>query len=445
MTKICFKCKRELDISMFSKNCRAKDGLNTQCRDCIKEYRESIKNRQKDIYQDFYGKHKFLDNTEYKFCSSCHNWLTLDNFSLRKDSKDGLRDQCVDCRKLQYATWANKNIEQNIKSQDKITHKICTCCGLDKDISNFTKCLTNPDGYQYNCIDCKRNYRQENKEHIRKVSKAYRERPDVKQNARDYYNNYYSNPENIERRKKNSVIWYNNNKDKARKYYEDNKEHILEKSRELSKIYRQSEKYNSPEEIEKRRQYHKQWYQERYKEKLEKQKLYEMFKLTPEYKELKRQKARERWYSIPKEERQAKAKQYRQTNIDKLKIKDKERHKKDKLNRNMSKALYKALKESKAERHWEDLVPYNLCQLRQHLESQFTSEMNWDNYGTYWEIDHIIPQNLFKIKTEQDRDFQICWSLANLRPLEKSLNRQRPKDGSDISNEIKQQILSYII
>jgi len=26
-----------------------------------------------------------------------------------------------------------------------------------------------------------------------------------------------------------------------------------------------------------------------------------------------------------------------------------------------------------------------------HLEQQFNSNMNWDNYGSYWEIDHIIP------------------------------------------------------
>jgi hypothetical protein len=28
---------------------------------------------------------------------------------------------------------------------------------------------------------------------------------------------------------------------------------------------------------------------------------------------------------------------------------------------------------------------------KQHLESQFKYEMNWDNYGSYWEIDHIYP------------------------------------------------------
>lgn len=26
-----------------------------------------------------------------------------------------------------------------------------------------------------------------------------------------------------------------------------------------------------------------------------------------------------------------------------------------------------------------------------YLEQQFDKNMNWDNYGTYWEIDHIVP------------------------------------------------------
>ena len=26
-----------------------------------------------------------------------------------------------------------------------------------------------------------------------------------------------------------------------------------------------------------------------------------------------------------------------------------------------------------------------------YLEQQFTTDMNWDNYGVYWEIDHTIP------------------------------------------------------
>jgi 5-methylcytosine-specific restriction endonuclease McrA len=28
---------------------------------------------------------------------------------------------------------------------------------------------------------------------------------------------------------------------------------------------------------------------------------------------------------------------------------------------------------------------------KQHLEQQFTLKMNWENWGIYWEIDHIVP------------------------------------------------------
>ena len=120
---------------------------------------------------------------------------------------------------------------------------------------------------------------------------------------------------------------------------------------------------------------------------------------------------------------------------------DNRRNKKQRFGRSFSGAINRALKGNKAEQHWEDLVPYNLEQLRQHLESQFTPEMNWDNYGNYWEVDHIIPQSLFSFTTYQDEQFQICWSLANLRPLTVVENIQRPKDGSDISDDIRQNIL----
>ena len=112
------------------------------------------------------------------------------------------------------------------------------------------------------------------------------------------------------------------------------------------------------------------------------------------------------------------------------------------LNKVMSSSLYHALKDNKAEQHWEDLVPYNLQQLKEHIELQFTPEMTWNNYGEYWEVDHIIPQNTFSFTSHLDRDFQICWSLANLRPLNWLVNRQRPKDGSDVSEELRQKILN---
>lgn len=119
-----------------------------------------------------------------------------------------------------------------------------------------------------------------------------------------------------------------------------------------------------------------------------------------------------------------------------------QRYYENQLGNCLSSGMRHALKGNKAGRHWEDLVPYNLQKLKEHLEKQFTPNMSWSNYGTYWEIDHIIPQCQFG---KDSKSFQICWSLANLRPLEKSLNRQRPKDGSDISEELKNKILNQNI
>ena len=115
------------------------------------------------------------------------------------------------------------------------------------------------------------------------------------------------------------------------------------------------------------------------------------------------------------------------------------------LNDSFSVGIRKSLKENKADQHWETLVTYTLQQLKEHLESQFNKNMSWDNYGSYWEVDHIVPKNTFEFTTYTDKQFKICWSLINLRPLEKTANRRRPKDGSDISEELKQQILNQVI
>lgn len=441
-TKVCARCKKELGIDNFNKNLKARDGLCSYCRDCSAEYKKEYKENP-DIYKEFYGKHKIIDGIEYKFCSTCHNWIELDEFPKRKDSKDGYRDQCKNCRNKNYKKWADNNIKKNMEQKDTITHKVCTKCGEDKNISEFNLCLTNPDGFQYWCKSCQIKYKNDNRDYISKVSKLYRERPEVKEYMKNYAKKYLENPENKQRALENSRRWYKKNPDKVKKYYEENKEALRIKSRIYGELYRNSEKYRSQEEIIKRQIYHRKWYEKHYVEKLEQQRKYKEFKQTPEFKQQQRQKAREYWYSIPKEKRQEKARKYRLNNIEEIRLKDRIRYEKNKISKSMSKGIYKALKDNKAERHWETLVPYNLQDLKQHLESQFTPEMSWNNYGSYWEIDHIIPQNLFNITDEKCKDFQICWSLKNLRPLPVVENRQRPKDGSDISEELKQQILQY--
>ncbi len=61
-------------------------------------------------------------------------------------------------------------------------------------------------------------------------------------------------------------------------------------------------------------------------------------------------------------------------------------------------------------------LDYSYDELRSHLERQFLTGMTWDNYGE-WHVDHIRPISSFDIKSAGDEDFNVCWSLSNLRPL----------------------------
>jgi len=70
----------------------------------------------------------------------------------------------------------------------------------------------------------------------------------------------------------------------------------------------------------------------------------------------------------------------------------------------------------------EKWLGYSIQDLMQHLENQFDVFMKWDNYGTYWVIDHIIPKRYFKFNSVNDEEFRACWSLENLRPLPKRKN-----------------------
>jgi hypothetical protein len=88
----------------------------------------------------------------------------------------------------------------------------------------------------------------------------------------------------------------------------------------------------------------------------------------------------------------------------------------------ISSGIRQAIKVNKANRHWETLVGYTLTELMAHLERLFTPEMNWDNYGSYWHIDHIKPQSWFIYENTESEAFKTCWSLSNLQPLEASKN-----------------------
>lgn len=102
------------------------------------------------------------------------------------------------------------------------------------------------------------------------------------------------------------------------------------------------------------------------------------------------------------------------------------------LDNSMASLISTSLKGKKANRKWEKLVGYTLNNLIKHLEAQFDDKMNWNNYGSYWWIDHIKPRVLFGYIYSEDPEFKECWTLNNLQPMEKIANIKKGR--SAISN-----------
>ena len=106
-----------------------------------------------------------------------------------------------------------------------------------------------------------------------------------------------------------------------------------------------------------------------------------------------------------------------------------------KLQHNVSSSIRAALKsigESKIGEKTFNNLPYSAIELKQHIESLWEPWMNWENYGgtsddprKTWHIDHIIPHKDFPYKSLKDPLFVECWSLNNLRPLDKKENMSK--------------------
>jgi len=129
--KVCSKCKIPQPIGNFNKHKRCKDGLNPECKSCIKLYNTSrnqdpevIKKRKekydsrtkeqidllnlkkrarkrKMTLDEIIKEDKIVSDAEklnMKYCYTCLRTLDKSCFSKHKMSKDGLNTVCKECR-----------------------------------------------------------------------------------------------------------------------------------------------------------------------------------------------------------------------------------------------------------------------------------------------------------------------------------------------------------
>jgi hypothetical protein len=124
-----------------------------------------------------------------------------------------------------------------------------------------------------------------------------------------------------------------------------------------------------------------------------------------------------------------------------------------KLGKQFSNSIRRMLKKNGSSKNGKsclDYLPYNIEQLKQHIENQFSLPgnewMRWSNHGIYnsktwkdddqttwtWQLDHIKPHSSFNYTSMEDKAFKDCWSLDNLRPYSA---KQNVIDGDRRSNK----------
>lgn len=118
-----------------------------------------------------------------------------------------------------------------------------------------------------------------------------------------------------------------------------------------------------------------------------------------------------------KSERKEYLKKWRKDN-DKLRKYQREYKRKassqDRIIFNLRNRVYKLMLKEYQSQETLELIGCSRDEFMKHIESQFDDKMNWGNYGTYWELDHIKPLS---------KGGTIHWS--NSQPLEISTNRKK--------------------
>jgi hypothetical protein len=228
--------------------------------------------------------------------------------------------------------------------------KICNKCNSEKPLIEFPKHRSSKDGYENTCKECKT-----------AIAK----------------------------------IHYQNNIDKKKQYYLDNKDRYAERDKKYSK-----------------KEYHL-----KHKDKIKEYTL--------------------KWREENKDILSEKQKKYNKRRQHIRNAQDVERRKNDPQFRILCATrgrIGQLLKQNKTNRTTE-LLGCSLEIFKSHLESQFKPEMNWDNYGEIWEVDHIKPCSSFDL-TDIEQQKQ-CFHYTNTQPLFKTTEIAESFGYNEIGNRNK--------
>ena len=86
-------------------------------------------------------------------------------------------------------------------------------------------------------------------------------------------------------------------------------------------------------------------------------------------------------------------------------------------------ALRRYIIESKASESYAPYFGLDVKGFRQWIAIQFTDELNWDNFASSWQFDHLVPVTYFDFSIESD--LYLCWNFINIRVERLEHNKNR--------------------
>jgi len=100
------------------------------------------------------------------------------------------------------------------------------------------------------------------------------------------------------------------------------------------------------------------------------------------------------------------------------------------IKRNTARHIHHSLKGDIKHDRTNVLLGIKISDYKEYLECMFDDKMTWENYGSFWHIDHIIPISFFYLNNIDEQ--KMAFNFKNTRPLSKKENLC--KNNKSISN-----------
>ena len=86
-------------------------------------------------------------------------------------------------------------------------------------------------------------------------------------------------------------------------------------------------------------------------------------------------------------------------------------------------ALRRYVLEKQLSSYYAPFFGVDIKTFRNWIKLQFDNDLNWDNFSSSWQFDHIVPVAYFDFANEED--MRLCWNFINIRIEKLELNKNR--------------------